>query len=248
MQMKGEDCCPLLQWITPTNFCKNGLAARQTVTAGKVHAILFGRGGTPSSKFKFQRQCVSPAVLEELSEFFLRDDVSRPSSCRSIIVDGQETPVRYWKDSIKNLVNQYLLEFPNGVKRTYIYSHLPPSFRSDTMLVGLCNLCDDYGHSNYDKMQSLLSDIERSASISLKEEKANVTKHQQFLTTQFGKIVDRHSPCLELCMAHAFRSCSEAHPNSCPDVVALVQVEKVVQEHIARIADRSECDRLKEEL
>ena len=219
-----------------------------TVTAGKVHAILFGRGGTPSSKFKFQRQSVSPAVLEELSEFFLRDDVSRPSSCRSIIVHGHETPVRYWKDSIKNLVNQYLLEFPNGVKRTYIYSHLPPSFRSDTMLVGLCNLCDDYGHSNYDKMQSLLSDIERSASISLKEEKAKVTKHQQFLTTQFGKIVDRHSPCLELCMAHAFRSCSEAHPNSCPDVVALVQVEQVVQEHIGRIADRSECDRLKEEL
>ena len=210
--------------------------------------ILFGRGGTPSSKFKFQRQCVSPAVLEELSEFFLRDDVSRPSSCRGIIVDGQETPVRYWKDSIKNLVNQYLLEFPNGVKRTYIYSHLPPSFRSDTMLAGLCNLCDDYGHSNYDKMQSLLSDIERSASISLREEKAKVTKHQQFLTTQFGKIVERHSPCLELCIAHAFGSCSEAHPNSCSDVVALVQVEKVEQEHIGRIADRSECDRLKEEL
>ena len=79
---------------------------------------------------------MSSAVLEELSEFFLRD-VSRPSSCRSIIVDGQETPVRYWKDSIKNLVNQYLLEFPNGVKRTYIYSHLPPSFRSDTMLAEL---------------------------------------------------------------------------------------------------------------
>ena len=115
------------------------------------------------------------------------------------------------------------------------------------MLAGLCNLCGDYGHSNYDKMQSL-SDIERSASISLKEEKAKVTKHQQFLTTQFGKIVERHSPCLELCMAHAFGSCSEAHPNSCPDVVALVQVEKVVQEHIGRIADRSECDRLKEEL
>ena len=37
-----------------------------TVTAGKVHAILFGRGGTPPSKFKFQRQCVSAAVLEEL--------------------------------------------------------------------------------------------------------------------------------------------------------------------------------------
>ena len=53
MQMKGEDCCPLLQWITPTDFCKNGLAARQTQLL-----------------FKFQRQCVSPAVLEELRILF----------------------------------------------------------------------------------------------------------------------------------------------------------------------------------
>ena len=147
-------------------------------------------------------------------------------TCR-ILVNGQETPVRYWKDIIKNLINQYLLEFPNGVKRIYIYSHLPPSFRSDTMLAGLCNLCDDYGHSNYDKMQTLLSNIECSASISLKEEKAKVTKHQQFLKMQFGKIAERHSPCLELCMAHAFGSCTEAHPSFCPDAVALVQVEKL---------------------
>lgn len=114
--------------------------------------------------------------------------MSRPSSCRSIIINDQDIPVRYWKDSIKNLVNQYLLEFPNGVKRTYIYSHLPPSFRSDTMLAGLCNLCDDYGHSNYDNMQTLLNDIECNAAISVKEEKAKVTKHQQFLNTQFRKI------------------------------------------------------------
>ena len=49
-------------------------------------------------------------------------------------------------------------------------------------------------------------------------------------------------------MAHAFGSCAEAHPNSCPDIVALVQVETVVQKHIGRIADRLDCDRLKEEL
>ena len=69
-----------------------------TVTAARVHSMLFGRGGTPSSKFKFKRQCVSPSVLEEPSEFFMRDNVSRPSSCRSIVVNGQESPVRYWKD------------------------------------------------------------------------------------------------------------------------------------------------------
>ena len=64
-----------------------------TVTAAKVHCILFGRGGTPPPRFKFSRQCVSPEVLRELSEFFERDNVSRPSSCRSVIVNGQETPL-----------------------------------------------------------------------------------------------------------------------------------------------------------
>ena len=111
-----------------------------TVTAARVQAILVGCGGTLPSKCKFQRQCVSPAVLEELSEFFMTDDVSRPSSCRSMIVNDQETPVRYWKDSIKNLVNQYLLEYPNGVKRTYLYSHLPPAIKA-TPIMTRCNLC-----------------------------------------------------------------------------------------------------------
>ena len=115
------------------------------------------------------------------------------------------------------------------------------------MLAGLCNLCDDHGHSNNDKMQTLLNDIERNAAMSLKEEKAKVTKHQQFLKTQFRKIAERHSPCLELCMAHAFGSRTETHPNSCPDVVGLAQVEEVVNVHIMRTADTSERDRLKEE-
>ena len=94
----------------PYRFLQEQLGCSpNTVTAARVHSILFGRGGTPPPKFKFHRSCVSPSVLEELSDFFMRDDVSRPSSCRSIVVDGEETPVRYCTDSIKNLVNQYLL-------------------------------------------------------------------------------------------------------------------------------------------
>lgn len=95
-----------------------------TVTAAKAHCILFGRGGTPPSNFKFKTQCVSPDVLQELSELFERDSTSRPSSCRSVVVNGEETPIHYWKDNVKELVNQYLMEFPNGIKRTYIYTHL----------------------------------------------------------------------------------------------------------------------------
>ena len=92
----------------------------KTVTAARVHCILFGRGGVPAEKFT--RQCVSAKVLEELTEFLYRDNVSRASSCRSVLVQGEETVVRYWQDTVKGLVNQYLLEFPNGVKRTYIYT------------------------------------------------------------------------------------------------------------------------------
>ena len=32
-------------------------------------------------------------MLEELTEFLHRDDVSRASSCRSVLVDGEKTAV-----------------------------------------------------------------------------------------------------------------------------------------------------------
>ena len=109
--------------IVAMDYCyltlqKLSKCSSKTVTAARVHCILFGRGGVPTDKFKFSRQCVSSQVLEELSEFLHREDVSRPSSCRSVLVDDEETAVRYWQDTIKGLVNQYLLEFPNGAKRT----------------------------------------------------------------------------------------------------------------------------------
>ena len=100
----------------------------KTIAVAKVNCILLGCGGTPPAIFNSTRQCVSLDVLMELSEFFNRESISRPSSCRSVITDGQETPVRYWKDNVKEIVNQYLLEFPNCVKPTFIYTHLPPQF------------------------------------------------------------------------------------------------------------------------
>ena len=110
-------------------------------------------------KFRFTRQCVSSEVLKELCEFLHRDDISRPSSCRSVLVEGEETAVKYWQDTVKGLINQYLLEFPYGVKRTYIYRHLPINFRINTMLAGLCNLCDDFGYSNFDELWAIISGV-----------------------------------------------------------------------------------------
>lgn len=184
----------------------------KTVTAARVHCILFGRGGVPTDKFKFTRQCVSPQILEELSEFLHREDVSRPSSCRSVLVNEEETAVRYWQDTVKGLVNQYLLEFPNGVKRTYIYTHLPVNFRMNTMLAGLCNLCDDFGHSNFDEICELITEVScKCTGLNASALVKDVRKYQRFLKTTFSKLAEKHSCCLELCLSHAFDSCSEEH-------------------------------------
>lgn len=135
----------IVAWDYPQVFLtKLFQCSKSTVTAARVHSILFGRGGAPPASLKFSRQCVSREVLNQLPDFLLRDDVSRPSSCRSVVVGGEECPVRYWQDSIKQLVKQYLLEFPNGVKRSYIYAHMPKNYRSNTLLAGLCNLCEDF--------------------------------------------------------------------------------------------------------
>ena len=209
----------------------------KTVTAARVHCILFGRGGVPSDKFKFTRQCVSPQVLEELTEFLHREDVSRPSSCRSVLVQGEETAVRYWQDTVKGLVNQYLLEFPNGVKRTYIYTHLPVNFRMNTMLAGLCNLCDDYGYSNFDELCDLITDVssespDLNASALIKD----VRKYQRFLKTTFSKFAQKHSPCLELCMAHAFDSCSEEHSADVAEISLVYEVHNSLLQSIESLS------------
>ena len=117
----------------------------KTVAVAKVPCILFGRGGTPPAKSKCTRQSVSPDVLKELSEFSNRESISRSSSCRSVITDVQETPVRYWKDNVKEIVDQYLLEIPNGMKPTFIYTYLPPNIRYNTCLQGfaICVMCPD---------------------------------------------------------------------------------------------------------
>ena len=84
----------------------------ETVTAATVNCILFGCGGECADKFKFTKQCVSPRVLEELTEFLHRKHVSQPSSSWGILVQEEETAVRYRRDTVKGLVSQYLLEFP----------------------------------------------------------------------------------------------------------------------------------------
>ena len=170
-----------------TNLTELFQCSKKTVTAARVHSILFGRGGVPPASLKFSRQCVSQEVLDQLADFLIRDDVSRPSSCRSVVVGGEECPVRYWQDSIKQLVTQYLLEFPDGVKRSYIYAHIPKNFRSNTMLAGLCNLCEDFGFANFASLRDMVQKLGAdSPHENLGSVLKSITLLQRYLKTKFS--------------------------------------------------------------
>lgn len=163
--------------------------SKGTITAARVHAILFGKGGVPRDGLTFKKQSVSPEVINEFQAFLNQDDISRPSSCRSVLVGKEETGVRYWQSSVKDIVEQHMLKFPNGVKRTYIYTHLPKNFRMDSMLAGLCNLCD-FGHTNF---EALLSLVEKLKARNALEHAPLVTEdiriHQKYLKLKYKKQV-----------------------------------------------------------
>lgn len=181
--------------------------SKSTITAARVHAILFGRGGVPRDGLSFTRQAVSPEIIQEFQNFITQDDISRPSSCRSVLVDAKETGVRYWLCDIKEVIQQYHLKFPGGLKRTYIYSHLPKNFRMNSMLAGLCNLCDDFGHSNFDALELLLGNIREEGVISVST-RSNFTgmsrQYQKFLKVQFPKEVRNRANYILLHAAFTF--------------------------------------------
>ena len=106
--------------------------SKRTTTAARVHCLLFERGGSPQDGLKFTRQAVSPETIHGFYQFIEQDDISRPYHA--------ETAVRYWQYDVKDVIPQYQLKFPNGLKRTYIYMHLPKNFGMNSMLTGLCNL------------------------------------------------------------------------------------------------------------
>ena len=160
--------------------------SKSTVTAARVHHILFGRGGVPPPSLKFTCQCVSQETLDQLTDFLLRDDISRPSSCRSVVVNAEESQIRYWQNSIRDDIQQYLLEFPGGVKCSFIYGHVPKNFRTNTMLAGLCNLGEDYGYSNFASLKDLVDKVRADCHHEdLSEIAKNIDVLQHYLKTKF---------------------------------------------------------------
>lgn len=123
--------------------------------------------------------------------------MSRPSSCRCVVIEGKECPARYWQDSIKQLVRQYQLEFFNGVKRSYIYAQIPKNFGSNTMLAGLSNIYEDYGFSNFAKLRELVQSIATDCPC---EDLSSIIKMisalQRYRKTNFSNQVFYFSPAL----------------------------------------------------
>ena len=172
--------------------------SKRTITAARVHCLLFGRGGSPQDGLKFTRQAVSPETIHEFYQFIEQDNISRPSSCRSVLVNGTETAVRYWQYDVKDVIQQYQLKFPNGLKRTYIYTHLPKNFRMNSMLAGLCNLCDDFGHSNFDSLLALLDELNCQGVLNapLSSLTQIARQYQKYLKLNFSKEVSICVACI----------------------------------------------------
>lgn len=110
------------------------------------------------------------------------------------MVDGRECPVRYWQDSIKKVVKQYMLQFPDGVKRSYIYAHLPKNYRANTMLAGLCNLCEDFGYANFANLRELIQKMGADCQqLDLGSIMGSITTLQRYLKTKFAREVLKYN-------------------------------------------------------
>lgn len=62
------------------------------------------------------------------------------------------------------------------------------------MLAGLCNLCDDFGHSNFESMLLHLDDLKKDGALSntMHIEFVSMTReYQKFLKVEFPKEVSR---------------------------------------------------------
>ena len=116
----------------------------------------------------------------------------------------------------------------------------------NTMLAGLCNLCDDYGHTNFDLMCELPHEIANLGGEATNIDPAPVARQLRNHQT----LAERHSSCLELCLTHAFGTCSEEHPDSLHEMtgfnVACDNLTSALQESSSRVAKEKLNQKLQE--
>ena len=97
-------------------------------------------------------------------------------------------------------------------------SQPPP--QGSFFLIPWSYLCDDFGHSNFDDLCVFIEEVTTmcpglNGSALIKD----VRMYQKVLKTLFSKLIQKHSPYLELYMSYAFDSCAEEHKARCSDVL-----------------------------
>ena len=101
------------------------------------------------------------------------------------------------------------------------------------MLAGLCNLCDEYGHGNFDAMKQLVQDVaSRCNTIVSADVLERLSEHLRYVKNRFRKEAEVHSSCLELCLSYSFGSCSNDHPHTTSELDSFYSTANAIQEAI----------------
>jgi hypothetical protein len=108
----------------------------------------------------------------------------------------------------------------------------------DTMLAGLCNVCDDFGHTNFDDLCSFVLELSsKYGNINPTELTKSIRSYQKFIKTNFCKLAAKHSPCIEFCLNYAFDVCSFEHTSRPTDVAPFYSVHCSLSNAIESLAD-----------
>ena len=98
----------------------------------------------------------------------------------------------------------------------------------NTLLAGLCNLCDDVGHTNFNTMCELVHEIANlgggeSNSFDPTSLAKQLRDYQTFLKRKYSKLVERHSTLYLLGALFNSCLCPEEHPDSLQEVTQFYQ-------------------------
>lgn len=107
------------------------------------------------------------------------------------------------------------------------------------MLAGLCNLCDDFGHSNFDSILALLDDLNCQGVLNTPlASLIQITReHQTYLKLKFAKELERHSNSSELCLDYALGQCPLQHTHWSSDIDKFHLLSKQVKEAVEKVRD-----------
>ena len=116
------------------------------------------------------------------------------------------------------------------------------------MLAGLCNICDEHGHGNFEKLKQLVDDVGRkSTEIVASNVNKELSEHLRYKKNRFKKEAEVHSSCLELCLSFAFGSCSQEHPHTTSQPNSFYCTTNGIQDAISQMEPVDQAD-LKKQL